>query len=74
MKCTNSAGRELDVDPVVEMEYNYNSYDECEGDIEEPIDKCLKCKDINDCWVVRDLMEKYLKLKDNYNELCSSNR
>ena len=63
MNCVNHAGRVLDIDPVVEAEYDYNNYVDCEGDLEEPIPKCLDCSEMMSCWIVRDLLEKYMELK-----------
>ena len=65
MDCINSAGRRLNIDPVVQAEEQYNSGNDCEGDLEEPIEQCLKCSEMMDCWIVSDLLRKYMDLKDN---------
>ena len=36
---------------------------DCAGDLEEPIECCLKCDDMENCWIVRDLLKKYMELK-----------
>jgi len=63
MDCINSVGRRLDIDPVVQAEYDYNNYVDCEGDLEEPIPQCLNCPDMLACWIVSDLLKKYMDLK-----------
>lgn len=65
MDCINSAGRRLNIDPVVQAEYDYNSGNDCEGDLEEPIPECIGCSEMTACWIVSDLLRKYMDLKDN---------